>query len=222
MKYLKLFENFNEDKVLYLFDLDETLLRTPGFEEAGIKYLNENLSISEIINRYSAIMDITPKDLKIENGKIYVDNVGQAYDKPWIPKGKRLYLTAPQYQWTHSPDSYPIGKLELAELYNSVEDKAIITARPEDMRDIIISKMEEFGLEKPKWGLYMFPGGPGSGAPAEWKGKTAVSIIKKSGINKVKFYDDKPKIVNRVVRIVRQNLPNVEIEGIKVKAPTTV
>jgi len=218
MKYLKLFEDFTGEKILYLFDFDETLVETPEFEEAAIAYLNESLSIGEILDNYASRMGITPKDFKIENGKIYIDYIGQDYKQPWILKGKRLYLTAPQYHWTHSPDSLPTGTLELVELYNSVEDKAIITARPEDMRDIIVGKMKELGLEQPKWGLHMFPIRSGSGAPGQWKGDVAVSLIEESGINNVKFYDDKPKIVNRVVRTVKEKLPNVKIEGIRVRS----
>jgi hypothetical protein len=218
MKYLKLFEDFTGEKILYLFDFDETLVETPEFEEAAIAYLNESLSIGEILDNYASRMGITPKDFKIENGKIYIDYIGQDYKQPWILKGKRLYLTAPQYHWTHSPDSLPTGTLELVELYNSVEDKAIITARPEDMRDIIVGKMKELGLEQPKWGLHMFPIRSGSGAPGQWKGDVAVSLIEESGINNVKFYDDKPKIVNRVVRTVKEKLPNIKIEGIRVRS----
>ncbi len=216
MRHIKLFENFEEGKILYLFDFDETLVSTPEFEEAAIAYLSESYSVGEILNHSTAKIGITTKDLKIENGRLYIDYNGQDILHPWVKKGDRLYLTAPQYQWSHSPDSLPTSTLELATLYNSVEDKAIITARPDTMRDEIIKKMEELGLEQPKWGLHMFPLGSGVGAPGQWKGDVAVSLIEKSGIYKAKFYDDKPKIVNRVVRIVNQKLPNAEIEGIKV------
>ena len=68
MRHIKLFENFEEEKVLYLFDFDETLVRTPKFEEAAMVYLNESYSVGEILDHSAAKIGITTKDLKIENG----------------------------------------------------------------------------------------------------------------------------------------------------------
>lgn len=215
MKYIKLFENFS-DETLYLFDFDDTLVDSPGFEDKAIEFLNEDFSIGEILNTSATKIGVKTTDFKIENGRIYIDYTGQEIKHPWILKGNRLYLTAPQYQWSHSIDSLPSKLLPLSELYNSVENKAIITARPDDMRIEILKKMKELGLQEPKFGLHMFPIGSGSGAPAEWKGKVAVELIKETGLTNVRFYDDKPKIVNRVVRIVKQELPQVNIEGIRV------
>ena len=219
MKYIKLFEQFDEEKILYLFDFDDSLVYSPGFEEMAIPYLNESFSVGEILDNSASKIGITTKDFKVEDGRIYIDDPDNTKKiiHPWVRKGKRIYLTAPQYQWSHSIDSLPTHTLPLSELYNSVEEKAIITARPDDMRDQIIDKMNKLGLEQPKWGLHMFPIGVGSGAPSEWKGNVAVELIEKSGIYNAKFYDDKPKIVNRVVRIVKQKLPQVKIEGIRVK-----
>ncbi len=217
MKHLKKFESFSESKILYLFDFDETLVNTPRFEDVAIKYLGEKYSIGEILDHSAGKIGISSKDFKVENGKIYIDYSDTIEIKsPWVRKGDRIYLTAPQHHWTHSEDSLPKDKLELSKLYNSVEEKAIITARPDTMRSEIESKMKELNLEVPKWGLHMFPLGSGAGNPGLWKGNVAVSLIEKSGIDNVKFYDDKSKIVNRVVKIVREQKPGVNITGIKV------
>ena len=45
-----------------------------------------------------------------------------------------------------------------------------------------------------------------------------VKILKENNFKKVKFYDDNSKWVNKVISIVKSELPDVDFEGIKVKA----
>jgi phosphoserine phosphatase len=45
MKYLKIFETFDRNDTLYVFDFDDTLVNTPEFEGFVIEYLTEDVSI---------------------------------------------------------------------------------------------------------------------------------------------------------------------------------
>ena len=218
MKYLKLFENFQEDDVLYIFDLDDTLVYSPSFEELAIQYLTENQNIGDLIKRSLHFLNKEQKDLKIENGRIYVEDPNQDIEPKgnWVRKGLRVYMVTPNVY--HFLDiSLPTKVKELSELYKQVQNKAIVTGRMVDLKEKVIESLEKFGLELPNHGLFCYPSKDDkTERVAEWKAKTIVQLLKDTGFQKAKFYDDKPKWVKRVVLEVRKELPNVEFEGIRV------
>jgi hypothetical protein len=218
MKYLKLFENFQEDDVLYIFDLDDTLVYSPSFEELAIQYLTENQNIGDLIKRSLHFLNKEQKDLKIENGRIYVEDPNQDIEPKgnWVRKGLRVYMVTPNVY--HFLDiSLPTKVKELSELYKQVQNKAIVTGRMVDLKEKVIESLEKFGLELPNHGLFCYPSKDDkTERVAEWKAKTIVQLLKDTGFKKAKFYDDKPKWVKRVVLEVRKELPNVEFEGIRV------
>jgi hypothetical protein len=218
MKYLKLFENFQEDDVLYIFDLDQTLVESPSFEELAIQYLNENQNIGDLINKSLKFVNKSKSDLRIENGRIYIEDPNQTIEPKgnWVRKGLRVYMVTPNVY--HFLDiSLPTKVKELSELYKQVQNKAIVTGRMVDLREKVKESLEKFGLELPNHGLFCYPSKDDkTERVAEWKAKTIVQLLKDTGFKKAKFYDDKPKWVKRVVLEVRKELPNVEFEGIRV------
>ena len=218
MKYLKLFENFQEDDVLYIFDLDDTLVHSPSFEELAIQYLTENQNIGDLIKRSLYFVNKEQKDLKIENGRIYVEDPNQTIEPKgnWVRKGLRVYMVTPNVY--HFLDiSLPTKVKELSELYKQVQNKAIVTGRMVDLREKVIESLEKFGLELPNHGLFCYPSKDDkTERVAEWKAKTIVQLLKDTGFKKAKFYDDKPKWVKKVVLEVKKELPEVEFEGIRV------
>ncbi len=218
MKYLKLFENFQESDTLYIFDFDDTIVDTPSFEDLAIEYLTESLSIGDLIKRSLSFVNKQKSDLKIENGRIYVDDPNQQIEPKgnWVRKGLRVYMVTPNVY--HFLDiSLPTKVKELSELYKQVQNKAIVTGRMVDLKEKVIESLDKFGLELPNYGLFCFPSKDDkSERVAEWKAKTIVKLLKDTGFKKAKFYDDKPKWVKRVVLEVRKELPEVEFEGIRV------
>ena len=218
MKYLKLFENFQKDETLYIFDFDDTLVDTPSFEELAIEYLTENQTIGDLIKRSLHFVNKEQKDLKIENGRIYVEDPNQTIEPKgnWVRKGLRVYMVTPNVY--HFLDiSLPTKVKELSELYKQVQNKAIVTGRMVDLKEKVKESLEKFGLELPNHGLFCYPSKDDrTERVAEWKAKTIVQLLKDTGFKKAKFYDDKPKWVKRVVLEVRKELPNVEFEGIRV------
>ena len=218
MKYLKLFENFQEDDILYIFDFDDTLVDSPSFEELAIQYLTENQNIGDLIKRSLYFVSKEQKDLKIENGRIYIEDPNQTIEPKgnWVRKGLRVYMVTPNVY--HFLDiSLPTKVKELSEVYKQVQNKAIVTGRMVDLREKVIESLEKFGLELPNYGLFCFPSKDDtSQRVAEWKATTIVQLLKDTGFRKAKFYDDKPKWVKRVVLEVKKELPYVEFEGIRV------
>jgi len=218
MKYLKLFENFGTNDTLYIFDFDDTLVDTPSFEELAIQYLTESQNIGDLIKRSLQFVNKEQKDLKIENGRIYIEDPNQTIDPKgnWVRKGLRVYMVTPNVY--HFLDiSLPTKVKELSELYKQVQNKSIVTGRMVDLKEKVIESLEKFGLELPNHGLFCYPSKDDrTDRVAEWKAKTIVQLLKDTGFKKAKFYDDKPKWVKKVVTAVRTELPEVEFEGIRV------
>jgi len=218
MKYLKLFENFQKDDTLYIFDFDDTLVDSPSFEELAIQYLTENQNIGDLIKRSLQFINKEQKDLKIENGRIYVEDPNQTIEPKgnWVRKGLRVYMVTPNVY--HFLDiSLPTKVKELSELYKQVQNKSIVTGRMVDLKEKVIESLEKFGLELPNHGLFCYPSKDDkTERVAEWKAKTIVQLLKDTGFKKAKFYDDKPKWVKRVVQEVKKELPEIDFEGIRV------
>lgn len=223
MKYLQIYENFKKkpdnDDTLYIFDLDDTIVDSPRFEELAIEFLKENKTIEELLKISVEQIDKKINDIKIENGRLYVNDPDEKIiiKGNWVRKKSRVYLVAPD-SFYFSDLSLPKGTKKLSELYNKVENKAIVTGRLKLMKPKIEKILDEFGLEKPNYGLFCYPSkDESSDKVAIWKGKTIVQLIKDTKFTKAKFYDDNSKWVNKVVAIVKKELPEIEFEGIKVK-----
>jgi hypothetical protein len=212
------YSEFLDSQTLYIFDLDQTLVESPSFEELAIQYLNENQNISDLIKKSLYFVNKSKSDLRIENGRIYIEDPNQTIEPKgnWVRKGLRVYMVTPNVY--HFLDiSLPTKVKELSEVYKQVQNKAIVTGRMVDLREKVIESLEKFGLELPNYGLFCFPSKDDtSQRVAEWKATTIVQLLKDTGFRKAKFYDDKPKWVKRVVLEVKKELPYVEFEGIRV------
>ena len=218
MKWIKLFEDFNQtdDETLYIFDFDDTLVETPDFEELAIQYLGESNTIESLIEDSLRWIGKSKADLKVEHGRIYVDDAEEFIIPKgnWVRKGKRVYLISPNKFYT-SELSIPTGLKELSNLYKEVKNKAIVTGRTIELENKIKNVLSDFGLEQPNYGLFCYPY-PRFERIAEWKAETIVKLLKETGFKKAHFYDDRPKWVKKVVDAVKKQLPDVDFKGIKV------
>lgn len=211
-------ERKHKDK-LFIFDLDDTLVLNPRFEELAIEYLKEDVTIRSLLQSSNRKIGVTMDKLKWENGKIYVEDPNQEIEIKgnWVRKGKRVYLIPPdRFYFTNM--SLPINTTNLSEFYNSVENKAIVTGRANDIKHKIIDSLNKFDLEMPNYGLHCYPAkAQTSDKVALWKAKTIIELIKNSGFKKVEFYDDNSKWVNKVTAMVKKELPDINWSGIKYK-----
>jgi hypothetical protein len=220
MVFLKLFEEFDSyDDTLFIFDFDDTLADSPRFEELAIEYLKEDVTIKSLLKKSINHINKTLDDIKIENGRLYINDPNEEISVKgnWVRKKGRVYLVSPDIFYFNDM-SFPTKTLSLSKLYNSVQNKAIVTGRFKKVQDKVLETLDKLGLDKPNKGLFCYPSKDESGDKlALWKAKTIVDLIKKEGFKKAKFYDDKSKIVNAVVKAVKTHLPDIEFEGIKVK-----
>lgn len=204
-----------EPKTLYVFDFDDTLMVTPRYEDIAIKYLNENLSVKELLDRALKSINVEKSQLKVQDKRIYIEDPNKNYteNKNWVRKGNRLYLIQPD-EFCYLDESLPKKVKELFNLYNSVEDKCIVTARPESLRKKIEEVLSQFNFQKPRWGLHMCPDGRINAG--QWKGNKIVEIAKTTGFQNVIFYDDNSKYIRGAKKVVNDKLPNLNFKCIKV------
>jgi hypothetical protein len=214
---IKKFENFTNNKTLYIFDFDDTLAKSPSFEELAIDFLKEDLTIEDLLKSSVDRIGVKLSDLKWENGRIFIDDLEKEVqiNGNWVRKGPRVYITSP-HVFPFTEMSMPDKLKDLAKLYLSVDDKCIVTARPEDVREKITETLSKLGLHMPKFGLHMFPAMKGAGNPGFWKGRKIVEILKETGFQKAHFFDDNSKVVNKVDRIVKEEMPYIDWKSTKV------
>jgi len=212
---IKNYNEFTSDNVLYIFDFDDTLVNSPSFDELAINYLKEDITIKDLLNQSINRVGVTLDDLKWQDGRIYVLDPNKELKEfgNWVRKGDRLYMFTP-HAFNISDLSLPSTLKELSELYKSVENKCIVTAREESLRNKITRTLLDLGLELPKYGLHMAPNGTKNAG--HWKGERIVEIINETGFQKAIFYDDNAKYIKRATKVVREKLPNFDFTPVKV------
>lgn len=215
MTKIKNYTEYTNQDVLYIFDFDDTLVNTPSFEELAIQFLKEDVTIKDLLNQSVNRIGVSLSDLKWQDGRIYVMDINRKLKEfgNWVRKGDRMYMFSPDL--FHVSDiSLPKDLKELSELYKSVENKCIVTAREESIRNKITTKLLELGLELPKYGLHMAP--VGTKNAGHWKGEKIVEILKETGFKKAIFYDDNARYIKRATKVVREKMPNIQFEPVKV------
>ncbi len=206
---------FEEYGTLYVFDFDDTLVESPSFEELAMKYLKENYSVKDLLNISIKRSGCKIEDLKWENGRIYLDDPNHRYKEfgNWVRKKSRLYLVTPNI-FSQIDESLPKKLKPLIDLYNKVDNKCIVTARSEEIRPKIISVLSKLGIEYPKHGLHMLPINRKNAGT--WKGEKIVELVDDNDFNKVIFYDDNSKYLRKATSVIKEKLPTLDWEPIKV------
>ena len=212
----KIFESKKD--TLYIFDFDGTIVDSPKFEELAIEVLKEDVTIKDLLKKSTNLINKSIDDIKIENGRLYVNDPKEEIKVKgnWVRKKGRVYLVSPD-KFYYTDLSFPKKAKTLGKLYNEVPNKAIVTARIKTVKSKVEEYLNKLNLDQPNHGLYCYPSKDESGSKvAIWKSNTVIDLIKKGNFKSAKFYDDKSKIVNAVRKAVKEALPDVEFEGIKV------
>lgn len=214
MEKIKSFLDFHND-ILYVFDFDDTLAESPSFEDIALKYINENITVKILLDNLLKSIGANKSDLKYENGRLFISDKFMEYPEKrnWIRKGERLYLTTPDI-FCKMEESLPKKVLGLIELYNKVENKCIVTARPESLRFRITSLLKELNINFPKYGLHMCPDGRLNAGM--WKGEKIAELAKKHQFNNVIFYDDNAKYIKKATKAAKEIMPNLILQTVKV------
>lgn len=209
-------KNYSQFNTLHIFDFDDTIVKSPRFEDVVFKYLKEDLSAKDLLDKSVNFINKDIKDLRWENGRIFIPDPKEEINIKgnWVRKKSRVYLMSPNL-FSEIDESLPVKLKSLSKFYKSVDNKCILTARPITMKSKIISVLEELGLELPKYGIYMRPKHRKNAG--EWKGEKIVEIVRKYKFKKVIFYDDNAKYIKNSKKVVKKELPNLEFETIKIQ-----
>lgn len=210
---IKKFDDF-ENKTLYVFDLDDTLVKSPSFEERAIEYLKEDISIKSLLLKSLKLIGAKMSDLRYDDSKVYIMDPDNKYSevKNWKRKGNKIYLLSPEI-YSRTNISLPIGKNDIYDTYKEVENKCIITARSINMKNKISNRLSELGIELPKYGIHMAPVGVKDAGT--WKGEKILEIVNKFKFTKVKFYDDNSKYLKKARKVINTKMPDLDFECIK-------
>jgi hypothetical protein len=220
-KWIKDFKEFKEtidsnQKILYVFDFDDTLGETPSFEELSKPYLTlETKEIKELLDKSLDLIDATIKDLKWADGRIYLEDPQELkkITGNWTRKGKRIYLSTPN-KFDYLEESFPKTLKEANIIYSYVDDKCIVTARPEGSRRLLEKTLQELGLEIPKLGIWMRPDYLNNAG--DWKGYQISELVKNFGFDEVVFFDDNAKYIKKVKKVMTELLPQIKLTCYKV------
>jgi len=212
---IKNFTDFNSEKVLYVFDFDDTLAESPSFEDIALKYINEDLTVAKLVDDMLKSIGATKKEIIPENGRLFIlDKTGKyPENRNWKRKGERLYLLTPDI-FCKMEESLPSKTKELVDFYKQVENKCIVTARPESLRIRFDKLLKELDIPKPNYGLHMCPDGRKNAGM--WKGEKIAELATKYQFNKVVFFDDNPRYIKKAKRRVSEIMPNLKLTTIKV------
>lgn len=217
MNKIQSFEKFvNNHNTLYVFDFDDTLVNTPSFEEIAQKYLVEKITVKDLLEDSIKRIGVKIGELNYENGRIFFNDPNELVEVKgnWIRKGKRVYLLTPNI-FSYIDESLPKTKTGFSEIYNNLENKCIVTARPEPTRSKIENSLNKMGFDYPKFGLHMLPNGMKNAGI--WKGEKIVEIINKTGFTKVVFFDDNSKYLKKATKVIKEKLPNIKWEPYKIQ-----
>ena len=97
-----------EQQTLYVFDFDDTLMISPRYEDIAKKFLNENLTVKELLDRSIQRIGIDKSKLKVQDKRIFFEDPNKEYQevKDWVRKGNRMYLVQPD-EFCYLDESIP-------------------------------------------------------------------------------------------------------------------
>lgn len=214
-KFVDNYKDYIESRNLHVFDFDDTLAETPNFEDLALQFIKESQNIKDML--YSSVSKINKdiSDLKYENGRIFIDDPNKQIKTTgnWVRKKARVYLTTPK-GFDYMKESMPEKLKEISNLYKKVDNKCIVTARPEGSRKLLKETLIKLGLDFPKYGIHMRPDNLNNAGA--WKGFQIAELASKYKFNSVIFYDDNSKYIRKAKKVVSEKLPNLNFKTVKI------
>ena len=153
---------------------------------------------------YAFIQDLTPE--KIESAQLKASSLKEILKAFKLHNGHLVIESFPGFH----EDPKTIGKYankQVIEDYNNATNKMILTGRGEPLRSNIEQRLQELGVEKPNYGLFLYPGG--STGVQQFKVNTILDSIEKNNWEEVHFYEDRKEWLEAAKNAVESAYPNV-------------
>lgn len=199
-----------KENILYIFDFDDTLFYSDSFQD-NIKHLiNEKIRPIDILNKSLSDIGASIKDLKYDNGRVYIDvidnNIIIPINSDWVRKKERLYLKQPDLYYLTDEGLPNNPNNKIIELYKSVENKSIVTARKEKLLHTVEKTLDKYGLEQPNYGIFMYPNRTNK-LPYVWKSDKILELYNTGNFDKIYYYDDNIKLLKKIKkRLLNTNI----------------
>ena len=201
-------ENYSENTI-HIFDLDETLTTSVSFISRSIDFLKESKTIKSMLEDSAEEIGIKVKDLKYENGRIFINDSNEEIQVKgnWVRKKGRIYLTPPT-DYNYSKLNLPTELKKEVEIYSKAKNKMIITGRLDETKKELLEKLDGLGLEKPNYGFFCYPKNYKTPVYV-WKSNHIIKFLKENNFKNVEYFDDNPRHIKRITRLVKSKLPDV-------------
>lgn len=216
------------EKILHVFDMDDTLFETPTFADFFSEKDGENIDIEKIYpNQFlkvkSTFWDVLSKDVYFKRSGDFIVPINKETNKPFggelidyfntkdlkkmfLIKNNILVLNA--FNGFHS-DPSTLGWIVNNPVFNdyvNAKNKMILTGRDESMRSKIMYILKFIGMEFPNYGLKLFQG---KGNIEQYKINEILQSIQKHGWEIVHFYEDRLDWLSAAEKAVSETFPEV-------------
>lgn len=217
------------EKVIHIFDMDDTILETPTFADFVGAGHGENIDSTQFFPDYfakikSAFWDVLSKEVTFTRMNDFVVPVntatGKYFDSNVIEyfsdrKFKRMFeekhgiLVLKPFPGFHS-DPETIGKIindPVYQEYVKAENKMILTGRDTKLYELILKRFNELGIEWPNYGLQTYSTGRLS--IEQFKIQMICKSIQEHGWTIVHFYEDRKDWLQNAMTAVNSVFPTV-------------
>lgn len=202
----------NKNNILYAFDMDDTLVFNNKYEDEVKNLLLEYLTPSEIFKKKIKEVGIDISRLKYEDGRIFFNDPKKEFDifsSDWVRKKDRVYLTQPD-EYLLTDESLPISINDvMVDLYESVENKCIISARTEKSKTKILKRLQKLGITTPNYGLFML--NEKYSNKVKFKCDILIDLYNNVKFNEIHYFDDNIKLLKKMREYLKDYDINISL-----------
>jgi len=217
------------EKVIHIFDMDDTVLETPTFADFVGAKNGEFIDINKFYPDYfekikSTFTEILSVDVDFmrmhdfvvpinkENNKYFdgdlVSNFIDKKHKRMFENHKGVLVLRPFPGFHADPDT--LGATINTPVYKdyiNAENKMILTGRDDKLANLILQRFDELEIEHPNYGLKTFT--PGRLSIEQFKIQTICKSIQEFGWTVVHFYEDRKDWLLNAMAAVTELFPGV-------------
>lgn len=217
-------------KTIHIFDLDNTLIENPMFvdflEIDSSGFVNTDKDFSDYFLKIKSLFwDKLSKNILFKKSGDFVIVVDADTKKPISGTVIDSYFSEKKYRrffdvknniiiiepfpGFHS-DENTLGNSvnkKLFDIYNSIENKMILTGRDESLRQNIMRTFDNVELKHPKFGIHLYQK---KGSVRDYKLDVILKSIEENNWNEIHFYEDRADWLYFIEGAIKEEYPNIK------------